>query len=331
MKKSMNKIIVLIIMLSIGAILNAQQIEQFSLYSENNFLINPAEAGTEKFVDVKLGYRTQWTGLEGSPRTFFFSAHTPLHKISDEYEDTKALPFHGGGIAVIGDRIGPFNRTNAKLGYAYHLPISKDFIISGGVHAGIQQYQLDLDALSKGNGDNSAVFDRLTVDDLDRSIVPDLSFGIWGYGDRFYFGLASFQLIPSRVNVTQGLDDNADSAGDLDAHHWLTAGYRFTLDSEEKWNLIPSFVFRAVGNAPVQFDINSKLRYDDKFWLGFSYRNRDAFIGMLGVTLKRSIDIAYAYDASISAIRNVSSGSHEFILGLRLPYHDLNPPPAQFW
>ena len=226
MKKSIKKVLVLIIMLSVGLILNAQQIEQFSLYSENNFLINPAEAGTEKFVDVKLGYRTQWQGLDGAPRTFFFSAHTPLHKISDEYEDTKALPFHGGGIAVIGDRIGPFNRTNAKLGYAYHLPVSKDFIISGGVHAGIQQYQLDLQALDAGNGDDSPVFDISSTSALDRSIVPDLSFGIWGYGDRFYFGLASFQLIPSRVNVTQGLEGDAEDSGDLDAHHWLTAGYR---------------------------------------------------------------------------------------------------------
>jgi type IX secretion system PorP/SprF family membrane protein len=95
--------------------------------------------------------------------------------------------------------------------------------------------------------------------------------------------------------------------------------------------LIPSFVGKMVQNAPITFDINAKLRYNQIAWLGVSYRRDDAVVGLVGVTAKKLIDIGYAYDFTTSAVKQFSSGTHEIMLGLRLPNHQHHPPPAQFW
>lgn len=317
----------LIPVLFLGFITYGQQIEHFSMYMENNFLINPAEAGTEDFVDIKLGYRAQWVGLEGAPRTFFLSGHTPIGKKPDEFDDVKPLPFHGAGGAIIGDQIGPYNRTSVKASYAYHLPVSRDLVLSLGVHAGIQQFQLDFASLTKGNGDNTSAF--LSVPDA-QTIAPDLSFGVWGYAKNYYFGIASFQLIPAKLGATDGLSSNGGS-GRLTAHHWLTAGYRIPLGADEKWNLVPSLVAKLEPSAPLQVDVNAKLRFRDLGWLGASYRHKDAVIGIFGITLRSLIDIAYSYDYNISSLVDYNTGSHEILLGLRLPYNSIQAPPPQFW
>jgi hypothetical protein len=65
-----------------------------------------------------------------------------------------------------------------------------------------------------------------------------------------------------------------------------------------------------------QTDINAKLYYSDEYWFGLSYRTNNTLVTMLGVSVNMFY-FGYAFDASLGAIRNYSSGSHELMLGLR--------------
>ena len=51
----------------------AQQEAQYSNYNMNSFMLNPAVAGSKAFLNAKLGMRSQWVGIEGSPQTQFAS------------------------------------------------------------------------------------------------------------------------------------------------------------------------------------------------------------------------------------------------------------------
>ena len=55
-----------------------QQTVQFTQYIFNGFAINPALAGSRPCIDIKLGYRNQWVGFEGAPKTTFASANGEL-------------------------------------------------------------------------------------------------------------------------------------------------------------------------------------------------------------------------------------------------------------
>ncbi len=308
-----------------------QQKEHFSMYMQDNYIINPAEGGTEEFADFKLGYRTQWldygAGNLGGPKTFFLSGHTPIGKHETNIAEVRQLPFHGVGGVMISDKIGPFRVNSAKAGYSYHIPVSRDLIISLGTFLGFKQYGVDNDYL-QSSSDPSAIDPLLN---FKTTFVPDMTLGLWAYSKTYYFGLASFQILNSKIDFYEEISESAnnDAKSSLKAHHWITAGYKVELN--DNWFVVPSFVFKYVRNAPLTFDLNAKVRYQDMFWVGGSYRYQDAVVLLAGVTLFKKIDFSYAYDITTSDVREFSSGSHEIVLGYRLPNHQHHRPPAQFW
>src|SRR6478735_8739705 len=69
----------LVLMVSLNV--KAQQQGQYSQYMMNYYLINPAVAGTDEFLDARVGYRMQWTGIEGAPRNYYMTVHSPIDKL----------------------------------------------------------------------------------------------------------------------------------------------------------------------------------------------------------------------------------------------------------
>ena len=304
-----------------------QQQEHYSMYMQNNYLVNPAEGGTDDFVDIKLGYRTQWLDFgdneQGGPQTMFLSAHTPINKKLTEFEDVTPMPFHGAGGAIISDKIGPFKILTMKASYSYHLPVSKTLTLSFGAFAGVKQYQIDGDELQFSS--DGAVADPI-ASSFQTSYSPDVSLGLWGYSKTYYFGVSAFQLVNSKVDLYKDFDQ---SQGALAKHYWLTGGYKIHITDD--WFVVPSIVAKYVENAPFTFDFNAKVRYQDKYWAGVSYRREDAAVLLIGATLKNKIDIGYSYDITRTDIKNYSVGSHEILIGFRLKLDENEPPPAQFW
>lgn len=329
----MKRIVVSSMMMMMMVLSYGQQQEHYSMYMQNNYLINPAEGGTDEFTDLKLSYRTQWVDFgnteQGGPKTVYASVHTPINKRENKFDDITPMPFHGVGGALISDDIGPFNIITAKASYAYHLPVSKTLTLSVGAFAGIKQYSVQGDELAFSSDPTAT---DPFASSFKTAIVPDISFGIWGYSKTYYFGIASFQLLNSEIDIYKDIDrtlTNANTSGSLAKHHWFTAGYK--VDFDEDWFLVPSVVMKYVQNAPFTFDLNAKLRYQDKYWMGVSFRKEDAIVLLAGITAKKKYDIAYSYDITRTDIRKYSAGSHEIVLGLRIPNHYRQPPPAQFW
>src|SRR6201996_5290969 len=73
----------------------AQQLPQYTQYVFNNYLLNPAVSGIENYTDVKLGYRSQWTGLEGAPVTSYLTVNAPIGQ-NFVQGDATAFPASGG-------------------------------------------------------------------------------------------------------------------------------------------------------------------------------------------------------------------------------------------
>lgn len=49
----------------------AQENPRSTQYIFNNYLFNPAITGIDNYTDLKLGYRSQWRGLEGATNGSF--------------------------------------------------------------------------------------------------------------------------------------------------------------------------------------------------------------------------------------------------------------------
>lgn len=298
-----------------------QQQWQYSQYMNNNFLLNPAEGGTETFTDIKVGLRTQWQGIEGAPKSGFVSAHHPINRNTQKFDSIVPLAHHGVGGYISRDQIGPISQSSIYGSYSYHLPLTPSLTLSTGAFLGVKQFQLDENALNFEGNEADVVTGSLAT-----TFLPDATLGFWLYGQQYYLGGSIFQVFGNKIN-TEELS-NATKESNLTRHLFFTSGYKFSLS--QKLFLVPSLVVKYAAPAPVQFDVNAKINYNDLLWGGISYRNRDAVVLMAGVTLDQKWDISYSYDINTSELNAHNSGSHEVLLGYRL-HHSQSAPPAQFW
>jgi type IX secretion system PorP/SprF family membrane protein len=290
----------------------AQQQAQYSQYMNNNYILNPGATGVEDYIDVKFSYRTQWTGLEGAPKTYYASISSSLGKWRSTPKRTirdRRRPFHAIGGIVYNDVTGPTSRTGAYASYAYNMVLTSDLRMALGVSAGMQQFAVD--------GEQLHFFDPTTRAASAAARVFDGTVGLWVYTSNFYVGVSGAQLLGNKLNFSYGPNSlDAGAPGNtLKRHYFATAGVRVPLSDD--WSLVPSVLVKAVNPAPASIDINAKLKYQDLLWFGASWRAFDSAVAMVGLSYEQ-YTLGYSYDAGLSELAGYHGGSHEVLVGLRL-------------
>ena len=336
---TLKKYSLIIVFIVAGSSLRAQQQGQFSQYMMNYFLINPAAAGTEDYVDVKTGYRDQWSGISGAPKNYYASAHIPVGKTHAKHrnqrKNKRADAYPVFGAMFTGQQVASISHNAGYLSYAYHLPLTAKWIMSMGAVAGVNQTTLGNLNFYDNEPDPAAGKTK---------VKPDLGLGIWLYSPRLFMGISSMQLIQGKLNF--GDQTNTNVTGVLNRLFYFTAGYNIQLNDQIK--VVPSFLIRKT-EAAFQMDINTKVRYRNICWGGLSYRRQDAAVIMAGVdiplnqTRKGSgykgsghgnntyLQFGYSYDLGISKLSRLGNGSHEIMLGLILPTGGRVRSPSDYW
>ena len=323
MKKALP--LLLLPLLLAAAPAQAQQQAQYSQYMNNNYILNPGTTGVEDYIDIKVSYRTQWTGLEGAPKTYYASASSSLGKWRTTQKRTlrdRRRPFHALGGLVYRDETGPTSRTGAYLSYAYNLVLRPNLRAALGVSAGMQQFAVD--------GQQLRFFDPTTQAASSASRVLDGSVGLWVYSSDFYVGLSGAQLLGNRLDFSYGPNTLGEGASGntLRRHYFATAGVRVPINDD--WSLVPSVLVKAVNPAPLSLDINAKLKYQDLLWAGVSWRAFDSFVAMVGLSYEQ-YTLGYSYDAGLSELSGYHGGSHEVLVGLRLKKKAQAVCTNRFW
>ena len=340
----MNKLLPVFLFLTLVAgKLNAQQRPQYSQYSLNNYLVNPAISGIENYTDVRLGMRKQWAGLEGSPVTYYTSFHTalnkedrnrinknsmmrgtvkrPAYRVNKNNKFKKANPHHGiGGMAQV-DRTGPIQNSTFNFTYAFHLPVSKRVTVAMGTAAGINQFSLNRALITTVQSNDPALYSDRTND-----VKLDFGLGTWIYSQNFFIGISAMELLANTEHayITNGLQQ----PGLTHAHYYFTGGYRF--DISRNLTVVPSTMVKVTKGA-VAADFNVKALLAERVWAGASYRHKDAMAVIAGVNISPMLDLGYSYDAVTSELRHASSGSHEVVLGVKLQNRAQAICPQWLW
>jgi type IX secretion system PorP/SprF family membrane protein len=333
----MKKTSVIILLMLLGAVSVAQQRPHYTQYILNNYILNPAISGIENYIDVKLSVRDQWVGLNGAPRTAYLTIHGPIGK--SDYRTTAtsysipgenprgkaywesytaAAPHHGAGLTVINDRTGSFNRFTAYATYAYHIGLNATTNLAGGFSAGISKISLDKSKTDfTGTGDPSDPAAGAASDGSIYKIRPDIGVGLWLYSRDYFIGLSAQQVVPQKLTFAD--DAVSNTTGKLIPHTFLTGGYRFLLTDDI--NAIPSIMVKYIRGSSendFQFETNIKLQYQDRLWVGGSYRYQDGYAAMVGINVGNTFSIGYAYDFTTTNLNTVSRGTHEIVLGFLL-------------
>lgn len=279
-----------------GGCLLAQQLPHFSQYYLNDFLINPAVAGTKDYFEGKSSHRYQWEGVTDAPRTYTLSINGPIQSQK-----------MGLGGYIFTDIVGPTRRTGFNAAYAYHLKLNKSLNLSLGLSAGIVQFAIDGSKINlRDEGDAILSSGNQSI------ILPDAGFGLYLYHKDFYFGASAPQLLNSKVEF---FEQGENPTARLPAHFFATAGYKYYLSDD--FSLEPSVFVKYVDPAPIQLEGNLRITYKDQVSLAGTYRDGDAISLALSYLINNNFIIAYAYDFTTTNLKNYSNGSHEIMIGVR--------------
>jgi type IX secretion system PorP/SprF family membrane protein len=294
----MKKILHTIILLVSVSTFKAQQLPIYSQFYFNDYVINPAATGLGEVSVIQLGFRNQWTGFTGAPRTFSVGGYARLAK--------KRMGI--GGMLFRDDTGGALSQTGALINYSYHLKIDADNMLAMGLSGAINQYAFDGSQIS--NIQNDAALQTSA-----KQITPDLNFGImYQWDKKLRVGISANQLLEARLLALDSYNQLNIPMNRLARHFCGTVSYK--ADINRKLQFEPYALIRSTFINPAQFELGTRVINNKSFMAGLSYRHQDAAIIMIGAYLK-DLYFTYNYDLTLSDIKRSSSGSHELMVGYR--------------
>ena len=287
----------IIILVCFSALTKAQQLPMYSQYITNDFVLNPAIAGSKPYFPLQINSRTQWPGLgKIAPKTNTLSYHMPL-----AYESI------GVGAIVMQDETGPYSQIGLTLSFAYHIQLDEDDLtrLSLGLSGLITQHNLKQDDLIFHNPDPE-------FQGSYSKMVPDASFGAYLYSKNISLSVSAHQLFEStfKKSVQDIFGDNSQVR-----HYFAHASYRIDIHSDLA--IEPSLLVKSTEVSPTQLDINARAIIDNNYWAGLSLRSSQSLVILAGLHM-RSMFLSYSYDYGISSLSSIASGSHEISLGFNI-------------
>lgn len=226
------------------------------------------------------------------------------------------------GISVYDDELGFMKSTTAKLQAAIFIPVQGNFgRLAIGPELGFYQfgivnpkwvYRDPNDPRIPAIGTNDAKF--------------DVGFGAFykqqGLGpiQDFYAGLSISHLTaPTYSLSTPVINFNQER------HWYILSGGRLPLNNPSL-ELEPAVLIKY--RTKFQVDLNTTILWNETARAGLGYRqwgNIDAVSIMLGYIWK-NITVGYSYDITLSSVRTVSDGTHEFMIAYCFGLPSIQPP-----
>jgi len=279
----MMRFIFILFLIVMNGQLQAQFVPGFTAFMETDMVYNPSVCGNKDYLSSVMGYRYQWTGVDGAPQYLIFNTSLPTKN--------KGV---GMGINFLNESIGP-NRNNLITGnFSYKLLLSQG-VLSMGLSGGIKNtnYRSDLVVVSDPS---DPAFSTGNVSQFS----PYFGFGASYIINNLFFGIAVADI--TNQSFTEDLT--------------LSFNYKYQLNNEL---ILTSYVFYKNGLSKIsQMEMGCALDYKKKAGLYLGFRtNQDVLIGLrLGLT--KQLFLFYCYDYITKYYSGFTGGSHEFILRYNL-------------
>ena len=291
----MRKFLLITTLLIMGIGLEAQQDPHYSQYMFNGLVLNPAVAGNLAHLNATLIAREQWVGIPGRPRTQSLAVDGPSRNRK-----------HGFGGVIVNDVSGIMHDFRLSGSYAYRLHLSKNATLSMGLQLSVNNIRSD--------------FTQLYVDDPTDASISANTVNFWAFntGAGLYF---QNKMIFAGFSVPEILENNGAENPYVfrqDRNYLMTAGVILKAGPQVK--IRPSTLIKFNPNVPMQADLNVMAVLKDKYWFGASYRTSDAAVLITQWQINPQWRIGYAYDITLSSLKQRSSGSHEIVLNFELNY-----------
>lgn len=302
----MKRILILVFIICFLGEIKAQQLPQITQYMHNNYTVNPAIAGMYDYYQVNSTIRNQWIGINDGPRTSIIS-------IYGKHSDNIGL----GGM-VYNDVAGPTSRIGGSASYTYTFLLTKKINLSLALQGGFTQFKIIKDLQAEFKNDP-----LLEGGDVVRTL-PDATFGFNLSGNNWYIGASIPQLLSSELKLMDNnfarIYDTTSQNGRLARHIYVLGSYKYYV--KPQISLESSLFLRSVAGTKTQIDFGIKSEYKELIWAGINYKINNKLSSMaalFGYSINERFNIGYSYGIPSSSNSQYYSGSHEFLIGVKLP------------
>lgn len=274
-----------------------QQDAQYTQYMYNTMSVNPAYAGSRGQLSMTSLYRSQWSGIEGSPETFTLNLHSPVRNSNLGY-----------GLSLVNDNIGNgvVQETYLDAVLSYTLRLKADTKLSFGLKAGGNFLSLDFSGLRKLQEE------YVDADNVDRRFTPNFGLGVYYHSNKFYAGISAPNLMESKhFNNAAGQENNFLSVDRI--NFYMITGYVMELNGSMKFK--PALLTKVVRGAPLQVDLSGTFLFQDTFSFGAAYRLDAAVSALLGFQVSDQVMLGLAYDKETTDLAGLrfNDGSLELL------------------
>jgi type IX secretion system PorP/SprF family membrane protein len=298
----MKKIIIILIVL-IPAVVYGQQFPFMDGYNVNPFSLSPAFAGIHNANTIFLDYRSDWTGLEGGPKTYQLS-------YSNKFRNRVGL-----GGRFIWDKADIFRQLLLMGTYTYEVHIAKTHLINFGLSVGFYQNSIDL---AKYYNDPNYVQDPALVIGQPSSKIKfatDIS-------ALYRYKQAEVGVLFSNIMFGTARYSTVDLTYKPLKNYLVHASYLFNIGKE--WTVRPTLLFRGGQHIPFQIDIAPTVTWNNRFWITPLFKTGGIWGMGLGGEIIKGIILNYTYNMSSNIALN-TFGSHQVSLGIRFSGYRKNP------
>jgi type IX secretion system PorP/SprF family membrane protein len=274
-----------------------QQMPQYSQRPFHQFSLNPALAGINTCVDMRMLYRQQWIGIPQAPSGGFFTLSARLKSKNNKF----MAAYHGIGFKFERDALGPFAHNRLQLAYALHLPLKRDLTLSLGAYAGIDNMTFDPTRVSSIDPDPAVQTSAYSF------LGPDATFGAWLTGKNYFVGMTLQNLIP--LDYAIGIEASKRF------HFYLNGGMRIKLN-DQGLSLLPVLMMRIPPKGPMGIDIHAMMDFKNTLTFGVGYRRQESVLFLARFKFLGYFTLGYSFDLITNRLKGNIGHTHEISIGV---------------
>lgn len=272
----------------------AQDVPIYNQYFLNPYVYNPAFVGHNEHPVISLSHRRQWMGIEGAPVSSNISFHTTL-------KGNGAL-----GANIYTEKRGLLTTSTAELAFGYKVKFGKEQYVQFGLAGVGGSNSIDLEETQNGSA--------ILLENSENGVYLDGRFGIKIQLNNLNVGFALPSLF-SKSNF------NSKKAGETTidplSQYLAMASYKFVI-SKDNFAFEPHLLYRALGDGFTQMETTGLFYIKNMLWAGANYRMDYGATGLLGIKIKETLSVGYAYEMATAVVSGFSNGSHEITINIHL-------------
>lgn len=283
---------------AVSSAILAQQIPLSESYYLDKYSLAPSYAGNFNTRYFFLGYRSDWSGIEGGPETFRLSFNDLFKPVNNV----------GYGADLIYDKAGIFGQLYFLGTYSYNLRVGKDHHILFGLSAGIYRNRLDL--LDYYNDPNYHIDPALVSMDISSRLkfMSDFSI-VWTWN-----GIESGFMF-SNITIGDVSYKDTDIKYNPLANYQFHATYHY--DFGQDWAMAPMLIVRGGKYVMSQVEFAAQVIYMKRFWVSAVYRDPSIIGFGLGADISKGLKISYNFNFATN-IEFGAFNNHEVTIGFNI-------------